>query len=221
MNPEQENEREDEWDEEPEYAPRSIFAAGWFRAVLVLTVLAIVVVVALPYLLNWLEPAPAGPKVSPSKQATGLTATADSAGSPPAAAAPVAPAPRAAVPPVAPERPRTTSAASSTGPSRAERVATMPARPAIAREPSEGRYWVQLGLFKEAANAEHLARKLREQGLSVEVARVARPGAGSVPAGTYHLVRAGAYGNQSRALAARDELRKKGYAGFLTEGAAQ
>ena len=50
-----------EEDEHDELARRSIFSAGWFRALLVLTVLAIIVVVSLPYLLNWLEPTPAPP----------------------------------------------------------------------------------------------------------------------------------------------------------------
>src|SRR5712691_3845380 len=58
-NPEQ-DEYLDE-DERDDIAQRSIFSAGWFRALLVLTVLAIVVVVSLPYLLNWLEPTPAAP----------------------------------------------------------------------------------------------------------------------------------------------------------------
>src|SRR5881397_602534 len=58
-NPEQ-DEYLDE-DERDDIAQRSIFSAGWFRALLVLTVLAIVVVVSLPYLLNWLEPTPAPP----------------------------------------------------------------------------------------------------------------------------------------------------------------
>ena len=56
MSPERDDYRDE--DEQDEYTPRSIFAAGWFRAALVLTVLAIVVVISLPYLLNWFEPAP-------------------------------------------------------------------------------------------------------------------------------------------------------------------
>src|SRR3970282_2449753 len=54
-------------DEQDEIARRSIFSAGWFRALLVLTVLAIVVVVSLPYLLNWLEPTPAPPAKTQAK----------------------------------------------------------------------------------------------------------------------------------------------------------
>src|SRR5262245_43808632 len=40
-----------------EYEDRSIFAAGWFRALLVLAGLAVAVVAMLPYVLDWLEPA--------------------------------------------------------------------------------------------------------------------------------------------------------------------
>jgi len=61
MATEQDPEEFIEEDEQDEIARRSIFSAGWFRALLVLTVLAIVVVVSLPYLLNWLEPTPAPP----------------------------------------------------------------------------------------------------------------------------------------------------------------
>src|SRR5438046_9199295 len=72
-------------DERDDIAQRSIFSAGWFRALLVLTVLAIVVVVSLPYLLNLLEPTPTtGPK--PQTQAS------EPAPAPPAAPAWTAPA---------------------------------------------------------------------------------------------------------------------------------
>ena len=63
-----------EEDEQDEIARRSIFSAGWFRALLVLTVLAIIVVVSLPYLLNWLEPnpaPPAKPQAKVGRQASG------------------------------------------------------------------------------------------------------------------------------------------------------
>src|SRR5216683_224732 len=81
-NPEQ-DEYLDE-DERDDIAQRSIFSAGWFRALLVLTVLAIVVVVSLPYLLNWLEPTPT---TAPKPQ------TKASEPAPAAPPAPTAPAP--------------------------------------------------------------------------------------------------------------------------------
>src|SRR5204862_1834853 len=49
-------------DEPDEYAERSIFATGWFRAILVLAALAIAVVAMLPYMLDWIEPASTPPK---------------------------------------------------------------------------------------------------------------------------------------------------------------
>src|SRR3989304_5591180 len=84
--PDQEEFLED--DEQDEIARRSIFSAGWFRALLVLTVLAIVVVVSLPYLLNWLEPTPAPPAKTQAR----------SGGAP----GPAAPPPRTAPPPGVP-----------------------------------------------------------------------------------------------------------------------
>jgi cell division septation protein DedD len=67
VSPEQDDFLEEE-EQQEEYAPRSIFAAGWFRAVLVLTVLAIIVVVSLPYLLNWFEPSPNTPPKTAARQ---------------------------------------------------------------------------------------------------------------------------------------------------------
>src|SRR5262249_61628136 len=94
-NPEQ-DEYLDE-DERDDIAQRSIFSAGWFRALLVLTVLAIVVVVSLPYLLNWLEPTPTTAPRSQSK------ATEPAPGAP----APPAPAPTTGSAP--PANPQTTA----------------------------------------------------------------------------------------------------------------
>src|SRR5262249_18727365 len=159
------------------------FAAGWFRAVLLLTALAIALVVALPYLLNWFEPAPA-----PKKAETRPTETASA----PVASAPVAPTPAAPAPvptaaaPVVekattekragekprqtlvpvPGMPRAASAApvkaSSALPQptklvdtpRAERLAAPPAKPDV--KPAAGQHWVQVGIFKDPKNAEAL-----------------------------------------------------------------
>ena len=49
----------DEDEERDRFSTGSIFASGWFRAVLVLGVLAITLVVTVPYLLRWMDPAPA------------------------------------------------------------------------------------------------------------------------------------------------------------------
>jgi cell division septation protein DedD len=199
-------------DEEDNYAPRSIFAAGWFRAVLVLTVLAIVVVVALPYLLNWFEPAPAPvrpaapPIQSPARASSSPTS---SPGLGPAPAAPTPPRPLPAVP---------VARVGESAPS-AERVAAVSAktRSTAARR---GSYWVQLGLFKDADNAARLAKKLRGEGVDVQLASVTRSAGGDGGSrAIYHVVQAGAFPDRQRAIAARDDLQGRGYSGFVTEGA--
>ncbi len=102
MSPEQKDFHSDEDfhadDEQDDYAPRSIFAVGWFRAVLVLTILAIVVVVALPYVLKWFEPLPSpvkessraiqGPEPAPAPAPGSASQPPQSAVSPPSGVAP-------------------------------------------------------------------------------------------------------------------------------------
>ncbi|HEV8436973.1 MAG TPA: SPOR domain-containing protein [Methylomirabilota bacterium] len=249
MSPEHEDFHEDE--DQEEYGARSIFAAGWFRAVLVLTVLAIVVVVALPYLLNWFEPMPP-PVKAPSRQAHNADSSpTPSLSAPPAsqtAAAPSMPTelpsapaksavekPRASAPATAvSQRPAVPAPMSPTlppqtvkaveAPPRVERVALTSTKSDDTRRSMAGNYWLQLGIFKERQNAEALARKAREQGFPIQVARVTRAEpspSGGLPAGTYHLVRAGGFPDQSAATGARQRLSDKGYSSFVTEGAAK
>ena len=55
------SERDDPVDEQELYedvAPRSIFAATWFRVVLVVIVLGVIGAVAVPYVLDWMNPPP-------------------------------------------------------------------------------------------------------------------------------------------------------------------
>ena len=134
-------------DEQDELARRSIFSAGWFRALLVLTVLAIVVVVSLPYLLNWLEPTPA-PPVKPQAKSGAPASSPGLAPAPPitspspptlipAPAAPPSPAPAPPVPSVA-EAPKPAPAPAPTAPSPADRpvgTAPLPVAPAPAVTP--------------------------------------------------------------------------------------
>ena len=84
-----------------------------------------------------------------------------------------------------------------------------------------GRYWVQLGFFRDLKNAERFAESVREQGFPVHVASVTRTPPDTTAAGTHYLVRAGAFSDQARAAAVRDDLKSRGYAGFLTDGAAR
>lgn len=141
-----------EEDEHDELTRRSIFSAGWFRALLVLTVLAIIVVVSLPYLLNWLEPTPGPPtkpqaKVSePAAPAPTAPAPAPSDARPPAPA--VAPVPTAPTPPAKAEAPASSpakpeppkSAQAPAAPSPADRpvgTAPLPAVPAPSAPPAK------------------------------------------------------------------------------------
>jgi cell division septation protein DedD len=138
-NPDQNEFLED--DEQDEIARRSIFSAGWFRALLVLTVLAIVVVVSLPYLLNWLEPTPT-PPAKTQAQSGGPAPAPGPAPTPPATTSPgqtLIPAPTtsgsAPAPPAVTEAPKPAPAPSPAAPSPAGRplgTAPLPAVPAPA-----------------------------------------------------------------------------------------
>lgn len=193
MSPEHDDFREE--DEQEEYAPRSIFAAGWFRAVLVLTVLAIVVVVSLPYLLNWFEPAPGSPTkmtARPSPEPAKPTPQSE----PPSTLIPASPGPT----PSAPAKPEATAPAAPPAPAQTQPAPAAPSKPLLqppaskpgettrrtaaatpkaepARPASSGSFYVQVGLFKEPRNADALAKALRDEGFPVEVARVTRAAA--------------------------------------------
>jgi cell division septation protein DedD len=241
-NPDQNEFLED--DEQEELARRSIFSAGWFRALLVLTVLAIVVVVSLPYLLNWLEPtsappvrtqakssapapapAPAAPVPAPAPPATSPSAPTmiQAPASPPAKAEAPAPAPPAAKPAAPKASPALVPAPPTPGPAdRPLGTAQLPAAPAPSAPAAKGAaagaqtapaskpeptakpapaaqaaapksapepkrspvveggstagYWVQVGAFLEARNAEALAKQLRGANFPVQVSVVTRGG---------------------------------------------
>ena len=90
------------------------------------------------------------------------------------------------------------------------------ARPQPAR-PAPAGYRVQLGLFKDSRNADDLARKLRHEGLAVQVASVTRGTGGGLAGGTYHVVRTGAFRDLPRATAVKRQLESRGHSGFITE----
>jgi len=236
--PEQDDFLEDE--EQEEYGQRSIFATGWFRAVLVLLVLAVIGVIAVPLIGGWFEPTPP-PKVTskPSEPSSTLVPVPST---PPAATSPASQMPSAAVPPTAPPPAATPAPAVQpppTPPPAVSSPAPAPARPEMppasapkaaekAKAPertaavtpsksaakpaaSSGNYWVQVGAFKESRNAEGLARKLRSEGYAVQVTRVTRDE-------PLHVVRVGGYPDRSRAVAAREELQGKGHTGFVASG---
>ena len=99
------------------------------------------------------------------------------------------------------------------------------AKPESTRAENLGGYWIQLGLFKERTNADGLAKRLREHGFPIQVAHVTRSekaaDATGGAAATYHVVRAGAFPDHPGAIAALDELHRKGFAGFIIESAAK
>jgi cell division septation protein DedD len=215
-----------EEDEQDEIARRSIFSAGWFRALLVLTVLAIVVVVSLPYLLNWLEPTPgppSRPQVKVTEQAPPPTGTPPPTSAPtetkpstpPAAPAPVPPAPAAkseapaapSAPPAAPARPEPPKTAQAPAPSAP--AVPAPSAPVAKAEPkasakpsapaesgSSGGYWVQVGAFVEEKNAEALSKQLKNENFPVTVSRISR--GGSAPAAPAAPANPGGSGGQNQ-----------------------
>jgi hypothetical protein len=209
VSPEHDDLQEDE--EQEEFASRSIFAAGWFRAVLVLTVLAIVVVVSLPWLLNWFEPAPPPARTAgPADSAPPALAPAPPAPTTPAPAPVAPPAPGSSVAPTpqprsAGEKPAPASPARKPTDERAagqksaadkgaagkaakaqEPAVRTTAPPPSAETGSGGGYWVQLGAFKDEKNAQALARTLRDSGFPVEVARVTRGSGAPLGAAQQH-----------------------------------
>ena len=192
-------------DEQDELARRSIFSAGWFRALLVLTVLAIVVVVSLPYLLNWLEPTPA-PPVKPQAKSGAPASSPGPAPAPPitspspptlipAPAAPPSPAPAPPVPSVA-EAPKPAPAPAPTAPSPADRpvgTAPLPVAPTIKPAPTA----------KSAPGAQPETAKARtspKQGAPVE---------GGSPGG--HWVQVGAFLEERNAEALAKQLRGESF----------
>jgi cell division septation protein DedD len=107
-------------------------------------------------------------------------------------------------------------------PSRAAEKAKAPERTASASSgksaskatAANGSYWVQVGAFKESKNAEGLARTLRSEGFTVQVATVTR-------GEPLHVVRVGGYADRGKATAAREELQGKGHSGFVMQGPAK
>ena len=111
---------EDDVDERDRRSASAIFASGWFRAVLVLGVLAITLVVAVPHVLRWMQPAT--PKqtrqvarpvdLRPSSEAPAAAPLGAPAPSP-APATPGATPPSASTPPPPPTSPASPSASST------------------------------------------------------------------------------------------------------------
>jgi hypothetical protein len=136
--PEQDDFLED--DEQEEYGQRSIFATGWFRAVLVLLVLAVIAVIAIPLIGGWFEPTPPPRTATKPSEAPSAVAPPASAPTPapPASSLPsqmpspgpsTATAPPAPTPSPAPTMPSPPPAVVTPAPPAAPTPAPAPARP--------------------------------------------------------------------------------------------
>ena len=212
--------------------PRRILRAGWVRAALLLAAVAAVVAVALPTLLDWFEPAtspvrepsrpvrtvapvePAAPEDTAPKMVPAKSVARDPATPPSSISAraplttPVSLPLRMAKASISHEGvdKKASSAAKSSGGETGVRVAQ----------------WVQVGLFKDEHNAQRLAKTVSAQGFSAQVNRVTREGSeGGIGGGTYYLVRVGAFRDVRAAVSARDELKARGYSGFVAQAPAK
>ena len=188
MSPERDD-YEDEEEYEEEEVPRSIFAAVWFRALLIVIILAVVSVLALPYVIDWFGTTkPSVSIVKPSQAPPPKpqpVAPQPPAPQPPVPAAPAAPPTPKVVEQPAQPPPKPAAPAAPSTPAPAPKVAEKPAGPAPkpavrapATAPSKGDYWVQVGAFKEAANADRVAARLTAEKYSVQRATVKRGGGG-------------------------------------------
>lgn len=200
MSPEHDDYEEEEEEEEfdvDEEEPQSIFAATWFRALLLVIGIAVVAVLALPYVLEWLgpspkptvsvlRPSPAAPptppqpsaRASPSPPMPPAVGAAQPPERPPAKAPPAAP--KVSTPSRPPGKPagtappqatQPTKPASRTGPTQVAKKAAPPAgKPAM----TKGDYWVQVGAFTEPGNAARLVARLSGQEFAVQQVTVTR-----------------------------------------------
>ena len=243
--PEQDDFLEDE--EQEEYGQRSIFATGWFRAVLVLLVLAVVAVIAVPLIGGWFEPTPP-PKVTtkPSEPSSALVPVpstpppASAPATPPATQMPSAAAPPATPPPAAAPTPAPTVPTPSLPAPVVSTPTPAPARPemppasapkaatkapertaAVAPSKSAAKPAASSGGYWVQVGA------FKESGNAEGLARKLRSEGYTVQvtrvtrAEPLHVVRVGGYPDRSRAGAAREELQGKGQTGFVTSGPAK
>ncbi|HZJ71436.1 MAG TPA: SPOR domain-containing protein [Planctomycetota bacterium] len=211
--------RDDEYledDAEDRRRKPGALSAGWLRALLVLSALAIVLVITVPYALEWLSPptpqvtrpaltepirtepakverpapppattpAPPVAAVAPEApaKADAPTAKQEPAGKPESAAkdepaskslpAPKAGAtsePAAAATKSGPAKPTQTARAGEPAPA-APKTAVDPVKSTLTPTTASGDYWVQVGLFANGDNAARLAKELRDERFTVEIA---------------------------------------------------
>jgi cytoskeletal protein RodZ len=205
--PEQDDFLEDE--EQEEYGQRSIFATGWFRAVLVLLVLAVVAVIAVPLIGGWFEPTPP-PKVTtkPSEPSSPLVPVPST---PPPASAPATPPatqmPSAAAPPATPPPAATPTPAPTVPPP------SLPAPVVSTPTPAPARPEMPPASAPKAATKAPEKAKAPERTAAVAPSKsAAKP---AVSSGGY-WVQVGAFKESGNAEGLARKLRSEGYSVQVT-----
>lgn len=169
----------DDREREPyeEEAPRSIFSAMWFRALIVILVFGVIAAVAVPHILDVLSPPPtkqAAKSMTPPPPAPAPTPAPPPAAPPPAAvtAKPATPPPSGTAAVAPPKSPapvaKPTEAPTKTEPAKKEGSVTTAKTPGAKPAASRGQYWVQVGAFRDAEAAKRLAAKLHADKYQVE-----------------------------------------------------
>lgn len=186
MSPEHEPPETDDTEGEPpdEGRRRTIFSTAWFRAVVVVIVLGVIAAVAVPYVLEMMNPpvpvprppvaakAPAAPSPAPvvvpappveKREPANPLVTAPVPKAPPSKSAAIAGAtPKPADAPKVEPRKRP-APKKDAEPQRPAKAATSQARGADA-----GAWWVQVGAFRDPATAKRVAARLRDAQFRVE-----------------------------------------------------
>ena len=199
---------DDDFDEEE--APRSIFSATWFRVVLVLLGLGVVGAVAVPYVLDVVNPslepkiatAPSAPREAPAPMPSQSTASAAPTSASPSSSAPLAAAPSTpasaveTAKPVASPESATSRVSSAPAPASTAPAAVAPAKKEFAREAAKSD--ASQRTLAQAAPAEKPAAKK-----SAASARATDNGD--------YFVQVGAYKDQAMAMNVAARLRQQNY----------
>jgi cytoskeletal protein RodZ len=242
--PEQDDFLEDEEQDEYE-GQRSIFATGWFRAVLVLLVLAVIAIIAVPLIGGWFEPTPPPKLATPAPPPRPSEPAPAPAPSAPAPATPPAPGPSAAAPapatppaastpaPLTPSTPAPTPPPVATMPTPAPTRPEMPAASAPTKSAEKAKAPERTAALapsksnsKAAGGGSYWVQvgAFKESRNAEVLAKTLRAEGFSVQITQVtrdtplHVVRVGGYPDRSRASAAREDLQGKGHTGFVTSG---
>ena len=197
---------EDDFDEEE--APRSIFAATWFRVVLVLLGIGVVGAVAVPYVIDVVNPPMAPPKI----------ATAPPTPSPaPAPAAPASTPPPAAVtaPPSSPAPPSASAKSSPPSDGAGSRTTSAPApktaTPAVTAEAPKPAPPARKEPVRETPRSDAPERSVAKSAPAEKAApKKAAVAARATDNGDY-FVQVGAFKDQAMAMTVAARLRQQNY----------